>query len=62
MDHYIYDGPVKEFNRVIASNWHAETYAESREKARSNMTYQYKKKHNKSQRTNIILTGEVKIA
>lgn len=60
MTHYIYDGPVKEFDRIINPNWHGETIAVSPEKAKSNLAYQYKKQHGKLPRTKIILTGEVK--
>lgn len=62
MDLYIYDGPVMEFDRVVSRNWHGETMAVSEKKARSNLTYQYKKANNKSQTTRIILTGDLKIA
>lgn len=61
MDRYIYDGPVKEFDRVVAHNWHAETVASSEGKARSNLAYQFKKKMNKPARSKITLTGKVKI-
>lgn len=57
---YIYDGPVKEFGKIINTNWHGETVAFSIEKARSNLKYQYKKKHNKIAGTKIDLPGEIK--
>lgn len=56
---YVYDGIVKEFGRTIADKWHGETVAESERKARSNLTYQYKKSHNKSNNTKITLTSEI---
>ena len=56
---YIYEGPVKEFDRIIADHWRGETIAESERKARSNLTYQYKKSHNKSNYTKITLTGKL---
>ena len=43
MGRYIYNGPVLCFDKVVASNWKAETTAVSEEKARSNMIFQYKK-------------------
>lgn len=61
MTHYIYDGPVKEFDRIINPNWHGETMAVSETKAKSNLAYQYKKQHNKLPRTKIVLTGNVTV-
>ena len=46
MEHYIYEGPVKEFDKVVAHNWKAETVAASESKARSNLSYQFKKATN----------------
>lgn len=40
---YSYDGPVMEFERCITNHWKASTYAVSEKKARSNLTFQYKK-------------------
>lgn len=45
MNQYAYDGPVMEFDTCVASRWKGSTYAESESKARSNLAYQYKKKH-----------------
>lgn len=58
---YSYEGPVKEFDRVIDSKWKSTTYAQSEAKARSNLTYQYKKKHNKAAGSKITLPGKIVI-
>ena len=57
---YYYDGPVMEFNKVIANNWSSNTYAPSARKARSNLTYQFKKQFNRAPSARITLVGEVK--
>lgn len=59
MNKYSYDGPVMEFDRCIANRWKASTYAVSEKKARSNLTYQYKKKNNKLPNTMITLPGKI---
>lgn len=56
---YTYDGPVMEFDRCVASHWKASTYATSEKKARSNLTYQYKKECGKTPNTKITLTGKI---
>ena len=57
---YVYEGPVMEFDRCIMEKWRGTTYAVSKEKARSNLTYQFKKQHNKNPNTRISLYGEIK--
>lgn len=59
MNQYSYDGPVMEFDRCIANRWKASTYAVSEKKARSNLTYQYKKRNNKLPNTKITLPGQL---
>ncbi len=59
MNKYSYDGPVMEFDRCIANRWKASTYAVSEKKARSNLTYQYKKRNNKLPNTMITLPGQL---
>ena len=56
---YSYKGPVMMFDRCVANAWTGETIAESKAKAKSNLTYQYKKSHNLSSGTKVTLTGEV---
>jgi hypothetical protein len=59
MKQYSYDGPVMEFDRCVANRWKASTYAVSEKKARSNLTYQYKKRHNKLPNTKITIPGKL---
>jgi hypothetical protein len=59
MKQYSYDGPVMEFDSCVANRWKASTYAVSEKKARSNLTYQYKKRNNKLPNTMITLPGQL---
>ena len=56
---YVYNGPVKEFDRLINERWYAETTAVSANKAKSNLKYRYKKEHNLVAGSKIELPGEV---
>lgn len=58
---YEYDGPVLECNRCVANRWKGETMAVNEKKARSNLTYQYKKQNNRVAGTKVKLTGEIKM-
>lgn len=60
MQRYIYEGPVKIFDRCVADKWRGETVADSIKKAKSNLAYQYKKSHNLSASSKITLTGSLK--
>lgn len=57
---YSYDGLVLEFDRIIANRWQGSTLAPSEKKARSNLTYQFKKQFNKMPASKITLTGTIK--
>lgn len=59
MDQYSYDGPVMSFDHCIVERWSGSTYAVSEEKARSNLTYQFKKQYNYEPRTRISLPGKL---
>lgn len=59
MKTYSYDGPVMEFGRVITARWVATTYAVSPSKARSNLTFRFKKEHNKVTSAKITLPGTI---
>lgn len=61
MNKYFYDGPVMEFDICIADHWKGETIANSKKKAISNLTYQFKKQTNRANYTKITLPGEIKI-
>lgn len=41
-----YSGEVLMFGKVIARNWHGETSAETKDKAKSNLLYKFKKENN----------------
>ena len=56
---YSYDGPVFEFERLIANNWRAETYAVSEAKARTNLAYQFKRDTGRVPRTKITLPRKI---
>ena len=57
---YSYDGPVKEFDRIVANRWSGRTYAPTSKKARSNLVYQFKKEFNKVPSSKITLPGEIR--
>lgn len=59
---YEYSGHVLEFDRVIAYNWNAVTWAVSAKKARSNLCYQFKKQTKRSANSNIALPDRLKEA
>ena len=61
MNKYFYDGPVMQFDICIADHWKGETMANSKKKAISNLTYQFKKQTNRANCTKITLPGEIKI-
>ena len=62
MHKYIYDGPVMEFDRLLADHWKGETIAPSGKKARSNLAYQFKKNNSRITGTKITLPGKIKMA
>lgn len=59
MKTYIYKGAVLEFDRVIQQYWEAETTASSPTKAKSNLSYRYKKMNGLATNTKIILPGKL---
>ena len=61
MNKYFYDGPVMEFDICIADHRKGETMANSKKKAISNLTYQFKKHTNRANYAKITLPGEIKI-
>lgn len=56
---YSYDGPVLEFDRIIANHWQGQTYAASEAKARTNLAYQFKRETGRVPRTKITLPGKI---
>ena len=61
MQLYFYDGPVLEFDRILANHWTAQTRAATEKKARSNLAYQFKKQFGREARSKITVPGELKI-
>lgn len=59
MKHFRYEGAVMSFNKLVASKWCDETYAESHKKARSNLCYHYKKQHGLVKTAKITLVSKV---
>lgn len=58
---FAYDGPVLEFDRLVANHWTGETMTPTARKAMSNLSYQYKKQNNRNARTKVTLPGEIKM-
>lgn len=59
MKQYFYCGPVMLFNTCVISKWKASTVAASKEKARSNLAYQYKMTNKLLPGTKISLPGAI---
>ena len=59
MERYRYEGPVKEFDRIVNENWSGETMAVSEEKARSNLAFRYKKSTGRAAASKISLPGRI---
>lgn len=56
---YSYDGPVLEFDKIVANKWQSQTRAVSESKARTNLAYQFKKETGRVPRSKIALPGKV---
>ena len=61
MNKYSYDGPVMEFDRLIANQWHGETMAKSESKAKNNLIYQFKIQNHRIPGTKISFPGQIKM-
>ena len=61
MNLYAYNGPVLEFDRIIADHWVSSTRAESEKKARSNLAYQFKKQTGRAPQSKITIPGKLSI-
>ena len=48
-----------EFNTLLTDSWEGETVAPSEKKARSNLTYQFKKRNNRIAGSRITLPGKI---
>jgi hypothetical protein len=58
---YSYNGPVFEFEKLIANRWQAQTYAVNEAKARTNFAFQFKKETGRVPRTKITLPGKITV-
>ena len=56
---YSYDGPVREFEKIVANQWQGQTFAVTEAKARSNLAYQFKRETGRVPRTKITLPGKL---
>ena len=59
MSKYMYEGPVMEFETLLTNNWKSETIAATEKKARSNFTFQFKTRNNRSASSKIQLPGKI---
>ena len=59
MNTYFYDGPVLEFDRIVANHWSSSTRAESEKKARSNLAYQFKMQTGRAPKSKITIPGKL---
>lgn len=60
MKRYLYSGPVLEFDRIVEERWSGETMAATEKKAKSNLTFQWKKRNNRTKNSRVSLPGEIK--
>ena len=56
---YSYDGPVFEFDKIVANYWKGQTYAVSEAKARNNLAFQCKRETGRAPRSKITLPGKI---
>ena len=56
---YSYEGPVLEFDKIIANRWRGQTYSVSEAKARTNLAYQFKRETGRVPRSKIALPGKI---
>lgn len=59
MDLYGYSGPVVIFGQIVEPNWSGVTRAATPARAKSNLTYQWKKAHGKTAASRVELPGKV---
>ena len=61
MKTYYYDGPVLEFDKIVANHWCGKTRAVSEKKARCNLAYQFKMEYGRIPRSKIFIPGKLTI-
>lgn len=58
---YIYEGAVLEFDKCISNHWVGETFAPNEKRARSNLTYKFKRQNNRLPNAKITLPGKLTV-
>lgn len=61
MNHYIYEGPVLAFDKIVDNHWIGTTYAVSAKKARCNLAFQFKQETKRAVNAKITLPGKVEL-
>ena len=61
MKTYFYEGPVLEFDKIIANRWIGSTRATSDKKARCNLAHQFKMENGRVARCKITIPGKLTI-
>lgn len=61
MNKYSYNGPVMEFGICVQHIWKGETVAKSKQKAKSNLAFQWKTINNRAKNAKVTLPGEVEL-
>ena len=58
---YTYNGPVMIFDECVQTRWQGTTAAVSKQKAKTNLTYQWKKEHGYAPNTKVKLPGRIEM-
>ena len=61
MKRYSYNGPVLEFDRIVANHWQGETVAPTEARARTNLAHQFKRETGRVPRSKITLPGKLNV-
>lgn len=61
MKRYSYNGPVLEFDRIVADHWQGETVAPTEARARTNLAHQFKRETGRVPRSKITLPGKLNV-
>ena len=56
---YSYDGPVLEFDKIVANRWYGQTYAPTEARARANLAFQFKQETGRVPQSKITLSGKI---
>ena len=58
---YAYEGEVYAFDSLVMTEWKAETWAVSEEKAKANLKFRFRNEYNLSKITPLLLPGRFKV-